>query len=96
MSRSGRISQGKMCSFLEFMLISNLGSENSLELKISLRERRIYRSIKKGKHGKGKMPHFSMSFVMASANINHGLAWEWKKKKGMAARVFPKNNLQES
>lgn len=77
-----------MCSFLEFMLISNLGSENSLELKISFRERRIYRSIKKGKHGKGKMPHFSMSFVMASANINHGLAWEWKKKKAWLLESF--------
>lgn len=81
MSRSRRISHRKTCSFLEFMQISNFGSKNSLELKISFRVRRIYRPIKKRKHGKRKMPHSSMSFVMASANINHGLVWEQEKEK---------------
>lgn len=56
----------------EFMLIRNIGSENGLELKICFKDRKMYRSIKKEKHEKRKMPHFSMSFVMASANINHG------------------------
>lgn len=54
------------------MLISYLGSENSIALKIPFRER-TYMSIEEEKHGKRKVPRFSMSFVVGTANINCGL-----------------------
>lgn len=73
------------------MLVSNIGSENSLDLKIHFRERKELQIYQEGKTGEKEDAMCFLSFVMASANMNVGIG-----ERSMAARVFSKNNLPES
>lgn len=84
MSQPGRISHRKTCSFLKFMLISNSGSKSSLKLKISSRERPIYRSIKKGKHGERKMPCHIFLSTWYCHQLTEIMDWHRSRKKKKA------------